>query len=105
MNNYFKKNILLVEQHSPYVRDLLEELPPSIKVQATPSGDNTIWPNNTLIHSTYDPAKEGRALASKVKTGSQVFLYGFGLGYHIGPILNKIGPSGFLLAIELNPDL
>ncbi|GIS83978.1 MAG: hypothetical protein CM1200mP16_02780 [Nitrospina sp.] len=30
---------------------------------------------------------------------------GFGLGYHLEPLLEKIGPDGFLLVKELNPDL
>ena len=95
----------LLEKHSSDTRDLSEELPATIKVKTTPSGDNTVWLNNILIHSMYDPVKEGRTFAKKVKTGSQVCLYGFGLGYHIDPLLEKIGANGFLLAIELNPDL
>jgi len=94
-----------MKHHSSCVKDLPEELPQSIKILATPSGDNTVRLNNILIHSMYDPIKEGRAFADKVEAGSQVCLYGFGLGYHIGPLLKKIGPGGFLLAIELNPDL
>jgi len=94
-----------MEQHSSCVKNLSEELSPSIKVETTPSGDKTVWFNNILIHSMYDPAKEGQTFAEKVSTGTQVCLYGFGLGYHVDPILEKIGPNGFLLAIELNPDL
>ena len=105
MNQFFKSNMRLIEQHSSYAKNLTEELPAPIKVKTTPSGHNTVWLNNTLIHSMYDPVKEGQAFASKVEAGSQICLYGFGLGYHIGPLLEKIGPSGFLLAIELNPNL
>ena len=105
MSDYYKKNMELIEKHSSDTRDLSEELPATIKVKTTPSGDNTVWLDNILIHSMYDPVKEGRAFAKKVKTGSQVCLYGFGLGYHIDPLLEKIGANGFLLAIELNPDL
>jgi hypothetical protein len=53
----------------------------------------------------YDPVKEGQAFSKEIKVGSQVCLYGFGLGYHIDSILKKIGPNGNLLVIELNPDL
>jgi len=95
----------LLEKHSSCTKHLTEPLPLSIKVQNTPSGDNTVRFKNILIHSMYDPVKEGETFAEKVTTGSQVCLYGFGLGYHIDPLLEKIGPSGFLLAIELNPDL
>jgi len=105
MSHFFKNNMKLLEKHSSCTKHLTEPLPSSIKVQKTPSGDNTVRFKNILIHSMYDPVKEGQAFAEKVTTGSQVCLYGFGLGYHIDALLEKIGPNGFLLAIELNPDL
>ena len=94
-----------MRQHSPYANDLPEGFSSSIKVQTTPSGSDTVWLDNALIHSMYDPVKEGETFANKVATGSQICLYGFGLGYHIDSLLKRIGPDGFLLAIELNPDL
>ena len=94
-----------MRQHSPYANDLPEGFSSSIKVQATPSGSDTVWLDNALIHSMYDPVKEGETFANKVAIGSQICLYGFGLGYHINSLLKRIGPDGFLLAIELNPDL
>ncbi len=105
MSDYFKKNKLLLEKHSSAAKELAEGLPPTIRVQSTPTGEDTVWHNDMLIHSMYDPVKEGRAFANKVGPGSQVCLYGFGLGYHIKSLLEKIGPSGFLLVTELNPDL
>ena len=105
MSHFFKNNMKLLEKHSSCTKHLTEPLPSSIKVQKTPSGDNTVRFKNILIHSMYDPVKEGQAFAEKITTGSQVCLYGFGLGYHIDALLEKIGPSGFLLAIELSPDL
>jgi hypothetical protein len=105
MSQFFKKNIQLLKKHSSFTKYLTKILPKSIEVKPTPSGKNTIRLNNILIHSMYDPMKEGQTFAKKIKTGSQVCLYGFGLGYHIDSILEKIGPSGFLLAIELNTDL
>jgi len=105
MSHFFKNNMKLLEKHSSCTKHLTEPLPSSIKVQKTPSGDNTVRFKNILIHSMYDPVKEGQGFAEKVTTGSQVCLYGFGLGYHIDALLEKIGPNGFLLAIELNPDL
>ena len=105
MSHFFKNNMKLLEKHSSCTKHLTEPLPSSIKVQKTRSGDNTVRFKNILIHSMYDPVKEGQAFAEKVTTGSQVCLYGFGLGYHIDALLEKIGPSGFLLAIELSPDL
>lgn len=105
MNIQFKKNMTLMKKHSASINKLPKKFSQSIKIQATSSGDKTIWFNNSLIHSKYNPVKEGQTFAGKVKPGSQICLYGFGLGYHIESLLKKIGPSGSLLTIELNPDL
>ncbi|MDG1844061.1 MAG: DUF115 domain-containing protein [Nitrospinaceae bacterium] len=105
MNQFFARNMELLKKHSPSSKNLTKTLPSSIKVQITPSGENTVRLNNILIHSMYDPVKEGRSFSKKVTNGSQVCLYGFGLGYHIESLLEKIGPDGFILAIELNADL
>ena len=105
MSQYFKKNIQLLKQDSPSAKILKESLPSSVKVKTTSTGENTVWLNSILIHSMYDPVKEGQVFSNEIKVGSQVCLYGFGLGYHIDSILKKIGPHGNLLVIELNPDL
>ena len=105
MSEFFEKNMKLLERHTSCTKNLTNQLPKSIKVKTTPSGNDTIRLNNILIHSMYDPVKEGQNFAEKITTGSQVCLYGFGLGYHIDFILKKNGPNGFLLAIELNTDL
>jgi hypothetical protein len=105
MSKFFEKNMKLLERHNSCTKNLTKKIPKSIKVQITPSGNATVRLNNILIHSMYDPVKEGQAFAEKIIPGSQVCLYGFGLGYHIDFILKKNGPSGFLLAIELNTDL
>jgi hypothetical protein len=105
MSQYFKKNIQLLEQNSPSAKMLKESLPASVKLKTTSTGENTVWLNSILIHSMYDPVKEGQMFSNEIKEDSQVCLYGFGLGYHIESILKKIGPNGNLLVIELNPDL
>ena len=87
MSQYFKKNIQLLEQNSPSTKILKENLPSSVKLKTTSTGENTVWLNSILIHSMYDPVKEGQAFSKEIKVGSQVCLYGFGLGYHIDSIL------------------
>ena len=72
---------------------------------ATSSGQPTLRFENILLHSSYDPEKEAHRFAEKLQVGARVCLYGFGLGYHLDAILDKIGPDGYLLAIELNPDI
>ena len=69
------------------------------------TGESALRFDKLLIHSSYDPVKEGLGFAKNVQPGSWVCLYGFGLGYHVESLLKKIGPDGRLLVIELNPDL
>ncbi|MBN2144125.1 MAG: motility associated factor glycosyltransferase family protein [Candidatus Aureabacteria bacterium] len=60
-----------------------------------------------FIHSRYDPLKESERFIEEqgLNEGDFVVLYGIGLGYHLRPILNQIGPEGFLYVIELNQSL
>ena len=60
MSQYFKKNIQLLKQDSPSAEILKESLPSSVKVKTTSTGENTVWLNSILIHSMYDPVKEGQ---------------------------------------------
>lgn len=69
------------------------------------TGAPTLRHDKLLIHSSYDPVKEGLGFVKNIRPGSWVCLYGFGLGYHVESLLKKIGPEGRLLVIELNPDL
>ena len=105
MDNFFKKNIVELRSRTPRL-DLLENrLSENITVQQTVSGSLTIKYGEHFIHSSYDPIKEGFSFSKSVKPGNRIFLYGFGLGYHIKPILDRIGPEGLLLVVELNPEI
>jgi hypothetical protein len=104
-NHFFRKNIESLEASSPTLGNLPDNPSSKISVMATPAGQPTLRFENTLLHSSYDPVKEALCFAEKVQIGAQVCLYGFGLGYHLNTILNKIGPNGNLLVIELNPDI
>ena len=76
-----------------------------VEILAAASGEPTLRYDKLLIHSSYDPVKEGRNFTKSVQPDSRVCLYGFGLGYHVSSLLEQIGPKGRLLVIELNPDL
>jgi hypothetical protein len=58
----------------------------------------------TLLHSKYNPKKEAEQFASNQCNGNKKIniLYGFGLGYHVEKILQKIGNSDILYVIDLN---
>lgn len=103
MLDYFQKNIEILSRHTSC--PLPGNLPGNVSVQTTPAGNVTIKYGEILIHSAYDPVKEGRTFAKNVVRGSAICLYGFGLGYHVEALLEKIGPEGSLLVIELNSDL
>ena len=103
MYNFFKNNIEALSRHTSC--RLPDKLPANVSVQKTQSGEVTIKYGELLIHSAYDPVKEGQIIAKNIVVGSLVCLYGFGLGYHVQAILDKIGPEGSLVVIELNPDL
>lgn len=82
-----------------------ETLSDRVESLAAVTGEQTLRFDKLLIHSSYDPVKEGRNFSKSVQPGSRVCLYGFGLGYHVQSLLEEIGPDGRLLVIELNPDL
>ncbi len=105
MNDFLKHNLDALKTHAPGISSLSSVL--SERIQAIPAatGEVTARCNHILLHSAYDPVKEAHRFALKIKPGSHVCLYGFGLGYHVQSLLNQIGDSGFLLVIELNPDL
>ncbi|MFQ5672502.1 MAG: motility associated factor glycosyltransferase family protein [Nitrospinales bacterium] len=105
MNNFFDKNIAVLKSRNPEIEPLENRLAETLSVRETPAGAVTAQYGGLSIHSSRDPVKEGLAFAKSVKPGSRVFLYGFGLGYHVEPILERIGDAGSLLVVELNPEI
>ncbi|GJL77983.1 MAG: hypothetical protein NPINA01_09720 [Nitrospinaceae bacterium] len=105
MNSFYTHNLSALKTRWPALASLSESLSDRVEVLATNAGEPTIRYGNLLLHSAYDPIKEGEKFATDIHPGSFVCLYGFGLGYHVQAVLKKIGPQGKLLVIELNPDL
>ena len=105
MNDFLKHNLNALKTYAPGISSLSSVLSEHIQVIPAASGDVSARCNHILIHSAYDPIKEADSFAGKIKPGSTVCLYGFGLGYHVESLLKQIGDKGFLLVIELNPDL
>jgi hypothetical protein len=105
MNSFYKKNISALNAQWPMLVSLSDTIADSVEVLSTKTGDVTVRYGDLLIHSAYDPMKEADKFARDIQPGSFVCLYGFGLGYHARALLEKIGPKGKLLVIELNPDL
>lgn len=104
-NHFFEKNLALLKDHILWAEAIHSELSKKITILDANSGQPTARHENILLHSKYDPEKEGMAFAKNIPLGSRVCLYGFGLGYHLQPLLEKIGLDGFLIVIELNLDI
>ncbi|MBI3813517.1 MAG: motility associated factor glycosyltransferase family protein [Nitrospinae bacterium] len=79
----------------------------NIDVLTAKNGCVTAKCNGILLHSSYNPMKEGDKFAetSDIKKGDSVLLYGFGMGYHVDSILKAIGKDGNILIIELNREV
>ena len=105
MPSCFSRNLAVLKKRSPAVASLSPSLSERITVMTAATGEHTMRYETTLLHSGYDPVKEGRAFAAPIRPASRVFLYGFGLGHHVEALLHKIGPAGSLVVAELNPDL
>jgi hypothetical protein len=105
MSSFYNKNITVLKNRWPSMSSLPETFSNHIEALIASTGAPTLRHDKLLIHSSYDPVKEGLGFAKNVQPGSWVCLYGFGLGYHVESLLKKIGPDGRLLVIELNPDL
>lgn len=104
-DHLFEKNLASLKSHLSKPADLPNRLTEKIDIIDANSGLPTVKYEGVLLHSKYDPNKEGIDFAKNIKSGAHICLYGFGLGYHLEPLLEKVGPDGFLLVIELNPDL
>lgn len=105
MNPVFQKNIEAFKVKMPAISRLSESTSSSIELFPSKCGLTTGRFKEILLHSSYDPLKEATGFASKSTLGSRIGLYGFGLGYHVEALLEKIGPEGELIVIELNPDI
>jgi hypothetical protein len=104
-NHFYENNIKSLKARAFESATLPDTFSNKISVMDTASGLPTLRFENILLHSSYDPEKEARRFAEKLPSGACVCIYGFGLGYHLTAILDKIGPQGHLLVIELNPDI
>ncbi len=105
MNPVFQKNLEAFKSELPSVAGLTEHQSIALKLFPSKTGVTTGRCNEILLHSAYDPIKEAEAFASHIEPGSKIGLYGFGLGYHIEALLERIGPDGEIIVFELNPEL
>lgn len=103
------KNIQFLIQKYPFLESVLNSNDKATDIEITPArtGDFTAKWKDTLLHSQFDPRKEAARFlqGSAVAQGDNVLLYGWGLGYHVEQLAEKIGRNGRLVVIELNPQI
>lgn len=60
-----------------------------------------------FLHSSVDPMKEARTIAASVSTeaGKVIFIFGFGLGYLVEALLERLDESNIFYIIEPDRDL
>ncbi len=88
-NNNISKNIEIIK---------LKRL----TLQNSRNGSPTILYNNVFVHSSYSPEKEAKKFVKidNPNKTSFVIVIGFGLGYHIKELLDKINPDCKIFIFE-----
>lgn len=106
---YLKENIAALNDNSKLLSLLNQTsgIPENVTILTTKSRTITARYEDVLLHSLYDPEREAlRFVASqKIRNGSHVLMYGFGLGYHVRFMLDAIGAEGTLFVLEPNVDI
>ena len=108
MINNFELNFPILKERFPHLLSLIHNrISDDFKVITAKSGVVTGRYKSTLLHSLFEPVKEGEQFARSagINSGDFILLYGLGLGYHLKPVLELIGLSGKLLVIELNREI
>lgn len=107
MSNFYKDLSAIRERGIDIERFISPQITDGVNIFTSKSGHVTARCNDILLHSSYDPVKEGDKFVeiSEIKEGDSVLLYGFGLGYHVDSILKAVGKDGNLLIIELNREI
>ena len=103
MTPSYLKNVNALIHQQKYLKWLLEAKDiASLSVVLSKDRHPTCEIEGKWISSRYAPAVEAERFVHslKLKEGDFVVLYGFGLGYHLLPILDRIGETGYLYCLE-----
>ena len=105
-----ESNYLLFEQLDPTIPHFLDGLTESFDsftFSVTRSDDLTVQINKNFLHSAYAPKKEAKKyITSFFEKSMDIFIViGFGLGYHIESLAEKITINQKILIIEPEPFL
>lgn len=83
---------------------IAEKAPDSVVLEKARSGAWSGKAGRISLCGKYNPVRDALSFASGqgIKRGMSVVLYGMGLGYHIKPLLDAVGPDGALVVAEAN---
>ncbi|RJP61675.1 MAG: DUF115 domain-containing protein [Candidatus Auribacter fodinae] len=100
----FQDNLEFIRAVCPYVERHICQT--QINLLPTRSGSYTFRYKDVLLHSMMNPEREAQRFADSIQLkDNHVVIYGFGLGYHLFEIAQRIGSDGILVVIELNPEI
>ncbi|MBI5521330.1 MAG: glycosyltransferase [Desulfarculus sp.] len=88
--DFWKENLAALARRAPALAHLLEESQPHPQARLEPSrsGAPGLIVGQARLTSSVDPVAEGKGLATRAPDGPLVAL-GFGLGYHLEPLLGR----------------
>ncbi|MBI5816308.1 MAG: motility associated factor glycosyltransferase family protein [Nitrospinae bacterium] len=104
MPEYLSRNIEALKKRFPLAAMAASQAAGAVDLFAAKTGAVTGRIGGILLSSAYDPVREGAMFAGAhdIGPGGHVALYGLGLGYHIKPLLEAVGPQGRIVAAEAN---
>ncbi|MBN2718678.1 MAG: motility associated factor glycosyltransferase family protein [Deltaproteobacteria bacterium] len=113
---FLKSNLHSLHQRNPGLAEVLShhDVPPDVvQIAETQDGVCTVryrhWNGDrevrTWLHSRYHPILEASRFAEKQTRAGQIFLYGFGLGYHVRALRERLHPSEKICVMDANLDL
>ncbi len=102
MTDLYRVNLSTLTEKNRNAAIAVDNARDSVELAKSKSGVATGSIRGVLLHSRYDPVKEAvtQVRLSGARPGSQVVVYGFGLGHHVAEFLNIVGPSGRVVTAE-----
>ena len=107
MENYFQNNISAIVTINPLVADKINNALENISIEVVQSKTGKPIPiikkeKTITVHSRFDPEKEADRLIEEFDCAHYdcIIVSGFGFGYHIEKILQKIKHDATLLVLE-----
>ncbi|HOJ28121.1 MAG TPA: DUF115 domain-containing protein [Spirochaetota bacterium] len=111
MNNIFQKNIMAIAGRNESLANIIRntDYAPYIEVLQTKSGDAIPVvkkeSGHIAVHSKFDPVKEAQRLIDEYDCSQYdcVIVSGFGFGYHVEWLLQKVKKDATVLILEQFP--